>query len=453
MGLEGKGGKHENLQPRTDSAEKGRVPRKGSHEKFTEVWKIPEAETAEACWDKFETRSWKERPGKERRAAGGHQTPLQDREKSRAEWISVAERIQAVQELRILQLEAEGQHSDLVQYVRLRERAYGVVGIIDEVVKDDALWRSIRETALRGDRLTPDLLQRVEPIAWEALPALLEIAGYRAPPPVEELVQDTIKAVTDGSAPSASNSAPEERIEHARAVLGRFVTCARNDLGIRVEDKNLTDILRPVDNIVRTASELLVLPLIMKWGEAAAQQLDEHGGFLAKAAAGFLRATSGLVPTLITWIGRHADPETDDTSHSVAEAPDWRIVHSASILVQLHETQQAHQALFQTARLPSEEEEQARQTAWSNYRWALDHARLRLGRLEQVLTSSEQFTGQVEEDITSLHAEINRIAPLLESDVPPNRWPTNPVDGTREDLDVGQLVGIAACLDERIRSL
>ncbi|MEU0646053.1 hypothetical protein [Streptomyces umbrinus] len=420
-----------------------------------EKQKIKEAREAfGAYWKDFHTGRWKERSAEEQRI-GVIQTQ-EGGELPRAERVSVADRIQAVRELRALQLEAERERWDLVDYDQLRERAYGVVDIIDGVVKDDALWRSMQEAAAHGDRLGGELLLRVEPIAWLALPALLEVAGYRSPPPVEELVQDTIEAVKEGSQPSAGSVTPPERLKDARAKLRRFVARTREDLGSGAVDRQsrAARIVRTVGSIVWVAGKMLVPAVIEDSGVDFAQQLADRGGFWAKLAASALQhaSSSAFLATIFTSIGRDADHDTNITNHSAAKPRDWSSVHSTSLQVQLQEAEKAGHVVARADRLPPEEEDQVRQTAWSDFRWGVQHAKLRLDRLEQVLADLERFTRPVRQDIADLRAEFERIAPLLDSDTPPDHWPTGPADSTRGDLDVGQLQATAARLHERLRS-
>jgi hypothetical protein len=151
---------------------------------------------------------------------------------------------------------------------------------------DDDVWRAAADAAVVVKVPTRQLVQLVPNYQW-SLPALLELFGYLAPPPADQLVNDAVRSLQAVPA----NEGPADRIN--------AVNEARQALGQLLERTLDLETARPWRLSV-IASE--TIPALDMGVQVAAGAATGAVGAALGAAAGFAAAATGgiaVAPMLI----------------------------------------------------------------------------------------------------------------------------------------------------------
>ena len=210
-------------------------------------------------------------------------------------------------------LERERQITDDQEAAELlRGAGRNVLSAVEIVLQDEVLWKRLASSTRAP--LTADEIARVEGFTDAGLAGLLTGLGYREPPPLEELIGDTLTSFVEATQdPEGNASVAERRAGVARRELVIFTIRMRRLTGSsegRMPPSLARRVLRKADreaDDVLNAANGVLLPL-------AAEALFPGASLVAKLGA----AAAGLVSQRLLALR----PRIDDVAASNAEELD-----------------------------------------------------------------------------------------------------------------------------------
>jgi hypothetical protein len=328
--------------------------------------------------------------------------------------------------LRAALAEHENRRFDLDTALTVKYRVEDLLETVSLIVQDNDFWTRLTDVNRPPSHLQLDRIRQLDPLAFAAL---LEAAGYTSPPPppVDELVDDTIRALV--TAVTSSRDVGIDRVGGARWQLQTLVIRVRRQISEQEVPELAPSVLRSSARSLGRAARWLIPRVVAATAGAVVEAHAPGSGlgfFVGRSVKRVAEDASELVAEMVM-----GDPSPAPATVS-AEEPGWTdidplTVHLAALTDQLKAV--AYPAPDEN---PCENVQYVRQIA--------SEARRHLNRIEEVANDLDCDTIGVAEKIQAIRRALDALSQIIRfAEEPPFVGYAPPVIAQKALDEVGEL--------------